>query len=78
MTPSFFEFQKFARVLFYFKFAIITWHIIEKEDINMSDKLKLKACRVWEYTMLETPIFASVAGAAVIGLWAYMIKKYDC
>lgn len=44
----------------------------------MSDKLKLKACRVWEYTMLETPIFASVAGAAVIGLWAYMIKKYDC
>jgi len=49
----------------------------EKEDINMSDKLKRKACRVWEYTMLETPIGASIAGAAVIGLWAYMIKKYD-
>ena len=44
----------------------------------MSDKLKRKACRVWEYTMLETPIGASIAGAAVIGLWAYLIKKYDC
>lgn len=42
----------------------------------MSDKLKLKLCRLWEYTMLETPIFAIIVGAPVIGLWAYMIVKY--
>lgn len=64
MAPSFF-------------FRIFSMAYNEKEDINMSDKIKRKACRVWEYTMLETPIFVSVAGAAVIGLWAYMIKKYD-
>lgn len=43
----------------------------------MSDKLKRKACRLWEYNMLEKPYFVTVAGAVVIGLWAYLIKKYD-
>lgn len=77
MTPSFFEFQKFARVWFSSQIRINSIPHNKKEDINISDKLKRKACRVWEYTMLETPIGASIAGAAVIGLWAYLIKKYD-
>lgn len=43
----------------------------------MLDKLKHNAIMTVEYTMIKTPIFASVAGAVVIGLWAYMINKYD-
>lgn len=44
----------------------------------MSDKTKLKIANTVDYFMIKTPIFAGALGAAVIGLWAYMIKKYDC
>lgn len=44
----------------------------------MSDKTKLKIANTVDYVMIKTPIFAGALGAAVIGLWAYMIKKYDC
>lgn len=44
----------------------------------MSDKTKLKIANTVDYVMFKTPIFAGALGAAVIGVWAYMIKKYDC
>lgn len=44
----------------------------------MSDKTKRKIADTVDYVMFKTPIFAGALGAAVIGLWTYMIKKYDC
>ena len=44
----------------------------------MSDKTKRKIADTVDYVMIKKPILAGALGAVVIGIWAYMIKKYDC